>query len=830
MRSFAIILIGACLELRSSAATPPNYSFGPSGKDGGGCMVSVAPDPFTPGRVIGGGDSWPFQCTTNHGQTWMPSTVRDSSDTTGLFDSANDMSAACTRFSLKTTNLLYAGVGVISGGGKFLRSTNGGSTWVQASSIPKFVGDNDAAPLVAQGHPRSVGNLIALDPSSGSSEYIYAGTYSNGVMRSSNQGTTWTAISIPGLSPPFIRGLAINDLDPAVVYVACYDAQGGANDSVYVISNAPTATSASAISLAPFPMAEELVVVNGVLYVAANTNGIYSYNPTNQTWAKLYSDATPTQFYSIDGFWNTNTFQAVLFAGTTTKAQAVGNGLYYSMMRSTNSGGSWVCLTAATNQIHTNMVMGDPGGDIWWLSTSNSGGVTDCLGGSQYVACQTALDPTDPTHNTLYVCGHGGLWRTDNALTVTNPTWYPCMRYLNAAGSAAVVADPNCPTRAACSDVDWTFQYSTDNFSHVTQNATSLGGTENGYCLAADSTTTPGAGNVSPIYFGRDTDLIYLANPGASNWISSGLGNQGKVYGCSVKFISGIGTVVLAAVESSGLWRKVGAGSAGNWGSTPIFTGNNVMQNTSSAQRAVFSWGGGSSPMVYCNDRVDGVFRSLDAGTTWTLITSSTGGLRTGSVAVDPTTDSICYFTQNSGLYSSTNANAASPVFTKATLPGSGTPGWVVCDNVGNVYVNTLISASYQPKLFYEAKGDTNWYELSNGNPVFESLCGTTLQLDVGPGPAHVLYLSGLGMCVAMQNYLVPTLQLSLAENGTNLVFSGSGNSLTPYSILSATNLLLPPSNWNWMTTQEFDMNGNYSWTSSINPNVPSQFYQLLVP
>jgi hypothetical protein len=98
----------------------------------------------------------------------------------------------------------------------------------------------------------------------------------------------------------------------------------------------------------------------------------------------------------------------------------------------------------------------------------------------------------------------------------------------------------------------------------------------------------------------------------------------------------------------------------------------------------------------------------------------------------------------------------------------------------------------------------------------------------VGPGPAHVIYLSGLGMCVATQNYQVPTLQASLA--GTNLVLSGMGNASTPYSILSSTSLDLPTSNWGVVATQAFDIDGNYSWTNSLNSNTPVQFYRVVVP
>jgi hypothetical protein len=483
--------------------------------------------------------------------------------------------------------------------------------------------------------------------------------------------------------------------------------------------------------------------------------------------------------------------------------------------------------------------MGGPGGDTWWLSTASGGGTVDCLGGSDYTACQVALDASDPTHKTLYVAGRSGMWRSDDALTTDSPVWYPCMRHLNAAGSTAVAADPNSPTRAACVDVDWTFQYSTDNFSHVTRKSTALGGQQE-YCLEVDSTTDPGPSKVSALYLGRDKDLLYCANPDTSNWVSTGLANKGGIFGCSARYIAGTGTVVLAAVQNSGVWRKVGAGSAGSWGGGPIYAANNVMLGlAANNQRSVFSWGGGTSTLVYFTDRQNGVFRSFDAGSTWSVVIppGSPGGAgagtllnRSGSVAVDPTDDNTCYVTQTTGLYSSTDATGAAPVFTKISLPGvvgSVTPGWVVCDDAGNAYVNTLINSSNQPKLFFKAKGDSTWYELSQGDPVFESLCGTTLQLTVGPGPAHVLYLSGVGIAVGKQS---APLQLSIARVGSQFVLSGTGLASTAYQVLSASNISQPVSTWPVVTTRTTDINGYFSWTNTLDFAVPSRFFRPLLP
>jgi len=156
---------------RLSAAAPPVYRFAPSGHDGGGGQGAIAADPFTPGRLISGGDIWGFHRSTDYGRDWTPINIPDPADTNGVFSSSNHLMVAAVCFSLKTPNRVYAGVGWVGSGGGFLRSDNAGDTWIMTSTSPQFAGGNDDPPLVDKGHPRSVGNLIALDPTQ-TDEYI----------------------------------------------------------------------------------------------------------------------------------------------------------------------------------------------------------------------------------------------------------------------------------------------------------------------------------------------------------------------------------------------------------------------------------------------------------------------------------------------------------------------------------------------------------------------------------------------------------------------------------------------------------------------------------
>lgn len=745
-------LILAAVALLSSsppswAADPPTYTFSPSGHDGGGGLSAIAADPFTPGGLIAGGDIWGLYRSSDHGRDWTPSSAADPADTNSHFSIPGKLKNACVRFSERTQGRVYAGHGESGRFGGFSRSDNGGETWIMTSTTPQFSGANTNLPLDDKGHPRSVGNLIAVDPNfadaDGGGEFIYAGTYKKSVMRSHNGGVSWTAIALPGLgaSASYIRGVARDDLNFSTIYACTWDTDGDSKtESVYKIANARTASSGVNLN-APFLKAEEVVVIHGVLYVAANTSGVWKYDGAN--WTQLYTDTKPSLFYSIDGYWDSASSQAVIYAGTAT-AKSAGNSLYYSVMRSTNSGASWTCITKDSTELHTNMKVGDASGNIWWHSDE----LRHIIGGSTFVACQTLVDPFN--RNTLYVCGRGGMWRTDNALAAS-PSWYAAVRHMNGSANRGVAVDPNHPMRGYTIDMDWTFQYTTNGFDTIKRQGISSGGQEE-FCVEVDSTSNPSA--VSPVYVGRDGALAYNANPASSAWVDTKMNLQGSqnVLGCSIKRTAA-GTVVLAAVEGSGIWRKIGGGANGSWGGGPVYTADNILKGLhADNQKGVFSWGGGNSQMVYFTDRENGVFRSMDAGVTWSKIAgpgAGSGGSTkySGSVAVDPTDERNCYVTQTSGVWFSGNANAPTPTFTKITLSGGGTPGWADYDDQGNIYINTLITDTKQPKLFFKARGGSQWHNIGTDN-VFRAQNGFVSQMVVGPGANPVIYLVGNGVSI----------------------------------------------------------------------------------
>jgi uncharacterized repeat protein (TIGR02543 family) len=199
---------------------------------------------------------------------------------------------------------------------------------------------------------------LAIDPLTPST--LYAGTGGSGVFRSTNDGTTWTAVNT-GLTDPWIWSLAVNPLTPTTLYAGT-DGRG-----VFRSTNSGTTWTAVNTGLTN-PHVSSLAIdplTPSTLYAGTDGRGVFRSTDSGTTWTAVNTGLTNPHVSSLAIHPLTPT---TLYAGTT-------GGVF----RSTNSGTTWTMAnTGLTNSW------------VWSL----------------------AINPLTPS--TLYVGTVGGVFRSTN--------------------------------------------------------------------------------------------------------------------------------------------------------------------------------------------------------------------------------------------------------------------------------------------------------------------------------------------------------------------------------------------------------------------------------
>jgi hypothetical protein len=71
----------------------------------------------------------------------------------------------------------------------------------------------------------------------------------------------------------------------------------------------------------------------------------------------------------------------------------------------------------------------------------------------------------------------------------------------------------------------------------------------------------------------------------------------------------------------------------------------------------------------------------------------------------------------------------------------------------------------------------------------------------------------------------------SPALSGSTLTLSGGGGAANAnYILLASTNVALGIANWDRVSTNQFDSNGNFSISTSVTPGVPQRFFLIQLP
>ena len=631
------------------------WDFGPSGLSAGGFqnVLSISPFPDEQGRypLVAGADIAGLHTSADGALTWRAANAR----------------AEIGRYRVGSVHHSREQPGEVFACTEagFAVSVDFGRTWELRSEAPRCDGNGIAEAQVAGNeHPRATGALIAQH-----GDVLWVGTFRDGVLRSSDGGRTWSASSLAGAQ---VRALAVSPTDPDVVYAAV---KGG---GLRVSTNARGALSFSPVGGTPVDV-EELSYVGDRLYVAARTAGIFSYDGSwTALSAGLATGSTGSFWQSVTGHVDPATGATVLYAGC---ARPVGGA---AIVKSVDGGASWTSVAApAQPRLY--------GTDTPWWAASIPYLRFD---GSAAVVSQIAVDPRAP--ETVYVAGRGGIYKSVDGGAV----WTPAGNGLMATVNRSVVADPKVPGRVYVANTDWTFFSSADHGASVTRNGpVGAGGTS--FSIALDPSTAAGAPSRVYLSVGDRDDRSrggIWSNPdplSGQAWVDEKIGAAAgphRVQAVGAGQDASGARVLLAAVDGNGLWRKAGGAWQRVSGTGYPFQGVN-------ADVGVFSWVAGT-PLVYAADRAAGIYRSRDAGLTWTRLMTATSAApdSSGFVVVDPTDASRVYVSssrEGAGLWRIDRADSTSTADARPVRIGDfAAPGPVAVLADGSVLVHARAAAT----------------------------------------------------------------------------------------------------------------------------------------
>ena len=221
----------------------------------------------------------------------------------------------------------------------------------------------------------------------------------------------------------------------------------------------------------------------------------------------------------------------------------------------------------------------------------------------------------------------------------------------------------------------------------------------------------------------------------------------------------------------------------------------------------------------------------------------------------------------STGSFTTIATNQGSVTFTNTGLANGTTYYYVVSafDQAGQGTNSPLVSAEPLPPLpavptgllAMATNGQINltWYASvgATGYNIYRSLIpggfNTLLASDFAatnytdttavPGVTYYYSLTATNLAgqsdfSSQANAIEPTagpVFVSVSISGTNLIInSTNGTAGTRYVILMSTNLVLSPSHWTVLATNAFSLGGKFSFTNSLNPTNPQQFYRIMLP
>jgi hypothetical protein len=638
-----------------------------------GRIYAIAINPTNPSQLFaatGGGGVWR---SNDSGADWSP-----------LTDNQSTLFTGAIAIAPSNPNIIYAGTGnptVVSyayTGHGILKSMDGGTTWALVGNST-FDRETISQIVVSPTDPNTVYAAVSQAGQNG-------GTFTGGIFKSTNGGTTWTnttssSSGIPGSTGDSFSDLVIDPTNANTLYAAVGTYSGSQQNGVYKTTNGGTTWHLAGNFDVSIPAANGWIKLAispsspQTLYASVAASGTIA-DPTDYPQGTLYR-----MYKTVDGgtTWSTlsNTPDYLMGAGMFASALAVSpadpNTVYAAGFTGTNS------VIRSTN-----------GGQTWTNIATGAGGT-----GPHMFHHGLAVDPS----GAVYEADDGGAFKYDPP----SNTWTSLNATLNITQVNGIALDPTNPNIAWAGAQD----NGTDKFTGSLSWAQTRN--NNGGYVRVDPT------NGQTVYheFSFGTSFFQKSTSGGTSWSTISGVSTADDANFYPPFVLDPSTPTRILLGTDRVYQSASGGSF-----TPISTVNTNGWTIDSPIDAI-AVAKTSSSTIYASAGGN-IFVTTNTGATWTArnpIASPSTDLNFSDILVDPTNASIAYvvaanygdLTNNAHVWKTTNAGV-NWTDISGNLPNA--PIWsIAMDNAGALYVGA------ETGIYRATTSGVNWSTVGGGLP-----------------------------------------------------------------------------------------------------------------
>jgi photosystem II stability/assembly factor-like uncharacterized protein len=539
------------------------------------------------------------------------------------------------------TNVLYAATFEASGaapGDWVFKSTDAGASWRTLKS----------------GLPSGLTAPLAIDPQD--PQTIYSGGY-NDILKSTDGGETWKTIDagLPSLGCCIIvRSLAIDPQDPAIVYAVTgigifkSSNRGASWTTVYRYSGQSTDPQFASIAIDPLDS-------NTLYGLRIGLGGVYKSTDGGSSWREANAGLPSGPDETI------STNAIVVHPQKSRSIYAVTSGGIYS---STDGAESWSALSSGMKDVSA-LAIDAQNPDIFYAGT-RTGIFKSTDGGASWRSINSGLRaieirrlaflPDDP--GVLYAYNFATSFKTTGQGTSWTEGKFPYPLAIGSQDPATMFAVTT-DGLAKSADGGATFTPSHD-------------GLPEGFCHGVTSVAidpehsdTVYAGVSSVPCSGSRGGGVWKSVDGAASWTKlEGQPDGGGVYGLTIDpqrpatVYSWNGKGAFKSLDGGKSWNKLRCGPVDRMVIDP--GDSNILYAVLNDESSVFA----------CDHDPPGIYRSTDGGASWTAINSGLGTIRLNFLRTDVITAVVIDPAETGTLYAGTNENG---VFRSRDAGGSWT-------------------------------------------------------------------------------------------------------------------------------------------------------------